>query len=234
MRVLLLAFLVCLPLAASEDPVLDRAVRNFRSDDADVREGASRLAHAHLQKVLAPLVAALEDPEPEVRRRARDAIRSLLPKQVPAPKAQPETAAGNNAFQVVVRAFNNVKGGKRFIWVAKRQNGQLWLKAGADDPKSQKAAALINKMGLEATPATKTLRKQLRLAEGQGFEVTSATGRAARLGLVESDLILRANGKIVASATDLLEALGEKPDWETVSFRVLRDGKPIKIGSQKT
>ena len=107
MRVLLLAFLVCLPLAASEDPVLDRAVRNFRSDDADVREGASRLAHAHLQKVLAPLVAALEDPEPEVRRRARDAIRSLLPKQVPAPKAQPETPAGNNAFQVVVRAFNN-------------------------------------------------------------------------------------------------------------------------------
>ena len=232
MRVLLLAFLVCLPLAASEDPVLDRAVRNFRSDDADVREGASRLAHAHLQEVLAPLIAALEDPEPEVRRRARDVVRSLLPKEAPAPK-QPETVANNNPFKVVFNAWN--KGGKgQVIWIANKRNGGIVLEARPSHPRSKKAAAFLKEMGLEAMPATKTLRKQLRLAEGQGFEVTSATGRAARLGLRESDLILRANGKIVASAADLLKALGEKPDWETVSFRVLRDGKPIKIGNQKT
>ena len=232
MRVLLLAFLVCLPLAASEDPVLDRAVRNFGSDDADVREGASRLAHAHLQEVLAPLVAALEDSEPEVRRRARDAIRSLLPKEAPAPKS-PETANNDNRFRVVFNAMANNGGKRQVIWLGNK-NGKLWIRPQIGDPKSKKVDAMLREMGLEATPATKTLRKQLRLAEGQGFEVTSATGRAARLGLRESDLILRANGKIVASATDLLEALGEKPDWESVSFRVLRDGKPIKIGSQKT
>ena len=168
-----------------------------------------------------------------MRRRARDVVRSLLPKEVPAAK-QPETEANGNQLNVVFNAWNNKGGKARVIWVANKKNGRLWLEARPAYPRSRKADALIKEMGLAASPASKTLRKQLRLAEGQGFEVTSATGRAARLGLRESDLILRANGKIVASAADLLKALGEKPDWETVSFRVLRDGKPIKIGNQKT
>jgi hypothetical protein len=60
---------------------LARAVELMRSDDAEARELGSRLAHDEVARFLKPLYDALEDPDPEVRRRARAALEGRIPAQ---------------------------------------------------------------------------------------------------------------------------------------------------------
>ncbi len=51
----------------------------FRSPDAGTRAAGSQLAERELRRLLAPLLEALKDGDPEVRRRARRSILSLVP-----------------------------------------------------------------------------------------------------------------------------------------------------------
>ncbi|MHC4223356.1 MAG: hypothetical protein ACYSUN_05145, partial [Planctomycetota bacterium] len=79
MRVLPIALLVSLPLFAHDPGTLGDAVARFGSDDPEVRETASRTVRTHLEQRLAPLLEAMHSRDPEVRRRAHDAVASLLP-----------------------------------------------------------------------------------------------------------------------------------------------------------
>jgi HEAT repeat protein len=82
MRALAVALLLSVPLTAGDKPSLEKAVELFRSPDAGQRAAGSQLAERELRKLLAPLLKAMEDDDPEVRRRARRSILSLVPGEV--------------------------------------------------------------------------------------------------------------------------------------------------------
>ena len=63
---LVLLFALCLPLQAGDPQDLDRAVEMFRSPHPAVRVEGSKVADKELRKLLAPLLKAMEDPDPEV------------------------------------------------------------------------------------------------------------------------------------------------------------------------
>ncbi len=81
MRALYLVVLItlCLPLQAGDPADLNTAVEMFRSPHPAVRAEGTKIADRELRKLLAPLLKAMEDPDPEVRRRVREAILALVP-----------------------------------------------------------------------------------------------------------------------------------------------------------
>ncbi len=82
MRALAVALLLSVPLSAGDESSLEKAVELFKSPDAGQRAAGSQLADRELRKLLAPLLKAMEDDDPEVRRRARRSILSLVPGEV--------------------------------------------------------------------------------------------------------------------------------------------------------
>ena len=221
MRALILALLVCLPLAAGEESVLDRAVEGFRNDNPDLRDASSHLAETYLRDVLAPLLASFDDSEPEVRRRALESIVNLLP-----PDYLPKSEADEEEQQqdTVVFFRKGKKGGKFVFQIV---NGRLQIQP----PPEKKALNIERDLGIQTDLLTRILRKQLRLADGQGLAITSVRprSRAAIYGLQPFDILLRADGKIIKSPKELAEVLGPKPDWTKVALRVLREGKPLDL-----
>lgn len=82
MRTLAVALLLSVPLTAGDRSSLEKAVELFKSQDAGQREAGSQLAERELRRLLAPLLKAMEDDDPEMRRRARRSILSLVPGEV--------------------------------------------------------------------------------------------------------------------------------------------------------
>ena len=87
---LVLLFALCLPLQAGDPADLNSAVEMFRSPRPAVRAEGSRLADKQLRKLLAPLLKAMKDQDPEVRRRVREAILGLVPNHGREPETQKE------------------------------------------------------------------------------------------------------------------------------------------------
>lgn len=97
--VAILALLFAVTLHAGEKEAKSRlavAVDQFRDPDPARRNAASRVAREEVARLLKPLLEALDDQDPEVRRRARAAIRMELPPEVPRkiPNWHPMKAAG--------------------------------------------------------------------------------------------------------------------------------------------
>ncbi|MHC4848839.1 MAG: hypothetical protein ACYTEG_10340 [Planctomycetota bacterium] len=86
MRSAALGLVVMCALAVPAEPThpLARAVELMRSENAEQRELGSRLAQNEVARFLEPLYKALDDPSPEVRRRARAALEGRIP--APQPK----------------------------------------------------------------------------------------------------------------------------------------------------
>lgn len=93
-----IALLLLAALAAGDETLkLDIAVKGFKSPDLAERQAASRLAQKEVVRLLKPLLDALKDPDPEVRRRAKAAIAMELPTPVSTthvPRWHPMKAAG--------------------------------------------------------------------------------------------------------------------------------------------
>ncbi len=70
---------LCLPLQAGDPADLNTAVEMFRSPQPAVRAEGTKIADRELRKLLTPLLRAMKDPDPEVRRRVREAILGLVP-----------------------------------------------------------------------------------------------------------------------------------------------------------
>lgn len=223
MRALGFLLLLLLPLSAGETDALARAVGGFKSDYAGEREAASQTVRKLLQAELAPLLAALESDDPEVKRRARRAIRSLLPgsKKGEAPEASA------NAGNVII----GLGGNQKFRFVVKQgKGGQLVFLQGGDDKQNKE----LRKYGLEGQPITDTLvRRQLQLAAGRGFGVTKVLPgtAAARLRLQAYDIVLAIGERPVKELKQVLKALGKKETWNGLEMRILRAGQLVKLGS---
>lgn len=215
------ALILLLPLAvafAGDVSPLEEATRRWSSDDSEEREGASRFVVSHLRRELGPLVKALESPDPEVRRRARTAIESLLPPRPPEPPLPQEmqlaqrmvvinNAGGNGVVQVRVRG-GNLQG--------------LLVEHGQE-------AQDLQAKGLQGAPAhDPVLREHLGLAEGRGFVVTDveAGGLADKLGIRARDILLSIDDRPVMQAADVLRALAARAPKITL----LRRGKVTHVG----
>ena len=221
MRALGFLLLFLLPLSAGETDALARAVGKFNSDHADEREAASQAVRQQLQKRLGPLLAALKSDDPEVSRRARRAIASLLPG---ATKEAPE-ASGNTG------GFVGLVGGGKFRVVIKRagKGGQVMFLQHGDNKQTE----ALKKYGLEGQPVQDTLvRRQLQLAAGRGFGVNKVLPdtAAARSGLRAYDVLLSIGGRPVQKVDRVLKALGKKETWKGLEMRILRAGKLMTLG----
>jgi len=93
MRAMAVALLLSVPLTAGDESSLEKAVELFRSPDAAKRAAGSQLAKRQLRRLLAPLLAAMKDDDPEVRRRARRSIVSLVPGETNEPQTEEEILA---------------------------------------------------------------------------------------------------------------------------------------------
>ena len=223
MRYAIPALLVlCLPLAAGDPDVLALAVAKFGSDYPEVRGAGTTETRAYLETRLAPLLAALESKDPEVSRRARCAIETLLPHH----EVTKSTGAAGQQGQVIV--FN--QGGRRGRMVIRQVwiNGKMQMRVENQHQVYDK----LKKFGAEGVAAAETtLRMQLGLAEGRGFIVHKvvAGSAAARLGLLAHDIIVRIDDTSVMELTKVVKALGAKETWDGRRLRVFRRGKVIDL-----
>jgi len=225
MRAVGFLLLCLLPLSAGETDALTRAVARFNSDHAGEREAASQSVRQHLQRELGPLLAAIESDDPEVSRRAREAIASLLPEKQEEPEAS-DNVGGN----MIV----GLGGGGKFRVVIKQagKGGQVMFLQQADN----KQIEALKKYGLEGEPVRDTLvRRQLQLAAGRGFGVRNVLPdtAAARSGLRAYDVLLSIGGQPVQKLDRVLKALGKKETWKGLEMRILRAGKLMTLGGSR-
>lgn len=210
---------LCLPLSAGDADVLNSAVEAFRHDSVGVRESASKAVRRWLEAELAPLLKAMKSKDPEVARRARDAITGLLPWEDAGDENGVIRQAGN-VFQVVnVAGRNNV----RVIF----NNGQaVWVQ------NNQQHQKTIGRFGVQGYACQQPLlRRQLGLAAGRGYVVTGVTkGSAAQqLGLRVHDIILSIDGKPVMMPHTFSAMLAKQIGWLKLRIRLLRDGKLMQL-----
>jgi len=216
-----LALLICVPLRAGDRSPLQEAVELFASPDAGKRAAGSQMADRELRRLLAPLLAAMETKDPEVRRRARRAILALVPEAADADLTA-EAARRQRAAS------------ERAMWKAKAawraQAVQVRLEKKRDELEAQAVRRLLARFGVEAQlfrgvivigPAT--------IAGGYRVLKVSDGSHAALAGLRPGDFILRVQDESARSPAALLAALGPKPDWTRVRFDVLRRGELLEL-----
>ena len=206
MRALAVALLLSVPLSASDKAPLEKAVELFRSPDAGKRAAGSQLAERELRKLLAPLLEAMQDDDPEVRRRARRSILSLVPsepQQYEAPQTEEE-------ILTVIRTLLKQRQVLRAQQQAPRARRRQEL--------GQKTKRLLTHFGVRGT-------KWLPRKTGFFVQHVEECSPADRLGLRRGDVILQVNGSAVTESRDFLAALGDKPDWTRITVVRLRDGQ---------
>ncbi len=227
MRALGFLLLLLLPLSAGETDPLARAVARFNSDYAAEREAASQTVRKLLEAELGPLLAALKSDDPEVSRRARRAIASLLPPGAEEQREAEGSAGGGNMIIGVGGAAN-----RQFRVIVKQgKGGQIMFVQGGNDQQHE----ALKKYGIEGESIDPTLvRRQLQLAAGRGFGVTRVLPgtAAARLGLKACDIILSIGDRPVRHPDKVLKALGKKEAWDSLEMTILRTGKVVKLGGR--
>ena len=227
MRLTFLLLLLCLSLSAGNSHPLDAAVKSFSSDELAERQAATRTVRRHLEAALAPLLAAMKSDDPEVARRAREALEGLLPRsKKPINDGIPGEVINKGGWIQIAQ------GGAQIRFLIKGQNGRLVVQGGAQQ---KKIAALMTKYGLQGHACVQVLvRKQLGLAEGRGYVVTRVDRRLAanRAGLRAHDIILSIDGKPVLQPAAVVAALGKQMTWGGKKFRVMRAGKVVSLNRQ--
>lgn len=222
------ALILLLPLAvafAGDTAPLEEAAKQWASESPDVRDIASRTVALELRRELAPILAAMRSDDPEVRRRARAALESLLPPRPPEPQPQEQ-----QQWQGRVLVFNNAGGGgagaPQALQVILNAQGQAVLVQDQGEQQQLKAK------GLAGQPVDDPImREQLCLAEGRGFAVTAvdAGSDAERLGIKARDILLSMDGHPVKQGAEVLKALAApKPE-----INLLRRGKLVTLGGKE-
>jgi hypothetical protein len=223
MRALALVLLLSVPLTADEESSLREAVELFRSPDAGTRGAGSQLADRELRNLLAPLLEALKDKDPEVRRRARRSILSLVPGEAEKDAAQkPVTVAVIGLGGGAGGAFRGRRGrrGFKFLW-------------GASPPlqPTQKQRAEFSRRGNRLLAGLgMRWRTQWRAPRMPGFRGEEAKQEtpAARMGLRKGDLIVRIAGEDVMRLRGTPQAL----DWSRATLTVYRNGRYVRLAQE--
>ena len=211
---------LCLPLSAGDADVLNAAVKSFESDSGAVRQNASTAVRRYLEKELAPLIKAMKSTDPEVARRAREAITGLLPWEDAGDQNGVIRQAGN-VFQVVnVGGRNNVRiilNNGQAVWV---QNNQ------------QQHAKTIGRFGVSGYPCQQRLvRLHLGLAAGRGYVVSKVQkgSSAQKIGLLVNDIILSIDGRPVMMQHTFSALLAKQIGWLKLRIRLVRNGKLMQL-----
>ncbi len=238
MRALVLALLVVVPSLAADETSLRKAVRLFHSTDAAAREHGSRTADGALRKLLAPLLRALEDKDPEVRRRARRAILGLVPGELEKEqqRAQPPQQLGQQQVLLQVLQGQARRFGAEANQVRARAKlalaNQLHLRLLVDVQRvmrreEAKSRKLIHQFGLR----TQQFNGIVAQKHSVGFQVVKVTqhSRAARLGLVKNDIVVRVNRTDVKTLLQFGAALGPRKGWDRLRLRILRRGEWLDL-----
>jgi len=224
MRALAVVLLLSVPLTADDTSSLRRAVELFRSPDAGKRGAGSQLAERELRKLLAPLLEALNDKDPEVRRRARRSILSLVP-------GEAEKDAARKPVTVAVIGLGGGAGG-----AFRGRRGRRAFKAvrAASPPlqPTQKQRAEISRRGFRLLAGLGMRWKTLwRAPRMPGFRVNEVKKEspAARMGLRKGDLIVRVAGEDVTRVRGIRRAL----DWSRTTLTVYRGGRYVRLPEQQ-
>jgi len=214
MRATILALLLSLPLLAGDRSPLAEAVELFESPDAARREAGSALARNQLQKLLGPLLAALQHADPEVRRRARRAILSLVPGEIEK-ETQPELDPRVLRQVVQLRMRQQV-----LQRLARNREAVAKLRAQNHKTRENLGAAALAAFGV-----TGHSRRQAPLQPGLSVRWVRRGSAAQRLGLRPGDLIVKVNGR----ATSRLRDFAAVKDWRRVEILVQRDRKYVYL-----
>jgi hypothetical protein len=213
------AMILLLPLAvafAGDGSPLEQATKRWTSDSVEERDAASRLVAIHLRRELGPVVAALGSSDPEVRRRARSALESLLPPRPPEPPLQEDLQQAGQVFII-----NNAGGGLQGRIVVNAR-GRLIIQDGGETEQ-------LKAKGIAGAPVDDpVMREQLGLAEGRGFAVSSVDPRsdAERLGIRANDILISIDGRPVKQPAEVATALAARGP----AITLLRRGKLLKLG----
>jgi hypothetical protein len=187
MRALAVVLLLSVPLTADDDSSLQEAVELFKSQDAGKRAAGSQLAERELRRLLAPLLAALKHYDPEVRRRARRAILSLVPGE---PKKEQARQARKPVMVGVIglaggvgRAFRGRRGFRRFVRVRSEPLQPTQIQRAN---LTRTGERLLAGLGVH-------WKTQWRAPLMPGFRILKVLPGtpAARLGLRKGDLLIR-------------------------------------------
>ena len=227
-------------VSAADNPILEKAVKHFKSRDPAQREAASRAAIDEARKALAPLVQAMEDPDPEVRRRARDAILSLVPRKAEEPKNTPIQRGGGlfimprvNAQRFALQNFKAVldirkhavrldaeKRAARLAEQALQIRLVLDVRERAQDLE-KKEKELCATLGLRGELVVSVVNQRGRRME-LSYRVTSVAKEspAARLGVRTGDIIREVNGLTLSGRHPFYAILGDK--HEIKKLKVIR------------
>jgi membrane-associated protease RseP (regulator of RpoE activity) len=220
MRALAVALLLSVSLSAGDKSPLEKAVGLFRSPDAGTRAAGSQLAEREVRQLLAPLLEALKDEDPEVRRRARRSILSLVPGEAERDeKAQKPVRVVIGLAGGVGQAFRG-RLGRRVIKVVLARSEPL--------QPTQKQRAELSRIGRRLLRGLGVhWRTQWKAPLMPGFSVHAVKqdGAAARLGLRKGDLIVRINGVEVAGMRGGPEAV----DWGRATVTVYRKGRYVRL-----
>ena len=90
------------------------------------------------------------------------------------------------------------------------------------------ARVLIHQFGLTTREFNGTIARKHR---AHGFQVLKVTehSRAARLGLVKGDIVVRVGRTDVKTFKEFAAALGPKKGWDRLRLRILRRGEWLDL-----
>ncbi|MHC4548093.1 MAG: PDZ domain-containing protein [Planctomycetota bacterium] len=224
MRVMIGGLMFVTAILAAEDASLENAVALFRSSAAATREAGSQLADRELRKLLAPVLKAMEDPDPEVRRRARRAILALVPGELEREEEQRRQRQAAARRAAIVPGWRLVPVQRKIF--AEKFRAELKRNM----LEAAQARKLHQLLGLEATRFRGVVVvNQVVLSGGLRVTKVGKNSRAAALGLAPRDLVLWFDGKPIETHGDVLAALGPKPAWDRITVEVLRRGQLVRL-----
>jgi len=238
MRACVVTCLIAGTVAAGENEKLEKAVEQFKSEHPARRDAASRAVDEELRKMLAPLLAALEDPDPEVRRRAQRAILGLVPGELEREEARLEELEKKG---LVLRRKLQL----RPVQVAQLKQGRFQVvqlgqfvrrfdkapwPAWARVQGSALAIKLLMDFGIrvKAVPSRaqvsgRTLPAGMRILE------VRAGSKAEQRGLKKGDVITHVAGKPVPRDPEFLHATGQRPKWERLALTITRGTQTVNL-----
>ena len=92
------------------------------------------------------------------------------------------------------------------------------------------------RLGVLVMSLTPELRKHFGTSEDRGVMVARVEplSPAASAGIKPGDILVEVKGRTIADASDVLSALADVPKDQTVSIKLVRDGKTLDLSAKMT
>jgi hypothetical protein len=234
MRALYLVLLItlCLPLQAGDPADLNSAVEMFRSPRPAVRAEGSKIADKELRRLLGPFMKALQDPDPEVRRRVSESILALVPFHDREPETQ--TQHVNRLVLAQAQALKVFRLGvlkQRIVRIPQFQPHQqkklldaLQRQVVIQNKKLRKAASVVGKFGV-----TGSFIQVANAIRGLRVNQVAKGSAAEQAGIVKGDTILSVNGTVFANYEVFLTLLDGRRGWSGAKLKVMRGARIFEI-----